>query len=92
MVDSKTLKIRIGTIIKNLGMLTFVPDHLKAKKMCKNALKKLPFVVKYVPDRYKTKKICDKGIIKTGEMLEFIPDCYKDQKLGDKAAANILMH
>ena len=38
-------------------MLRFVPDHLKTKIMCKNAVKKLPFTIKYVTDRYKTKKI-----------------------------------
>ena len=46
----KTLKISIGTIIKDLEMLRFVPDHLKTKKMSKNAVKKLLFVIKYVPD------------------------------------------
>ena len=46
----KPLKISIGTIIKDLEMLRFVPDHLKTKKMCKNAVKKLLFIIKYVPD------------------------------------------
>ena len=32
-------------------MLKFVPDHLKTKKMCKNAIKKLPFVTWHVLDR-----------------------------------------
>ena len=43
MVDSenssdnyKTLRISIGAIIKNPVMLTFVPDLLKTKRMCKN--------------------------------------------------------
>ena len=49
--NCKTLKISIGTIIKNLEMLKFVPDHLKTKKMCKNAIKKLPFVTWHVLDR-----------------------------------------
>ena len=34
----KTLKIGIGTVIKDLEMLRFVPNHLKTKKMCKHAL------------------------------------------------------
>ena len=37
---------------KNPEMLRFVPDHLETKKMCKNAVKKLLFVITYVPDRY----------------------------------------
>ena len=35
-------------------MLRFVPDLLKTKKMCKNEVKKLPFVIRYVPGQYKT--------------------------------------
>ena len=47
MVDSeyimdiyKSVKIGIGTVMRNPGMLKFVPDHLKTKKMCKYAVKK----------------------------------------------------
>ena len=54
MVDSvdiyKSLNISIGTVIRNPEMVKFVPDHLKTKKICKHAVKKLPFVIKYVPD------------------------------------------
>ena len=32
MVDSKTLKICIGTITKNSEILRFVPDYFKKKK------------------------------------------------------------
>ena len=32
--NGKTLKKSIGAIIKNPEILRFVPDHLKAKKMC----------------------------------------------------------
>ena len=67
----KTLKISIGAVVKNSGMLRFVPDHLKIKKMCKNGVEKLPFVIKYVPD---------KVILKNGKLLGFIPDCYKYKK------------
>ena len=52
MVDSdnspdnyKTLKISIGSIIKNPKMLKFVPDYLKVKKTCKNAVKRLLFLI-----------------------------------------------
>ena len=31
-------------------MLGFVPDNLKTKKMHKDAVKNLPFVIRYVPD------------------------------------------
>ena len=52
MVDSeygtdnyKSSKISIGAIIKNPEMLQFVPDHLNIKKMWKNRVKKLLFVI-----------------------------------------------
>ena len=42
----KTLKVEVGIIIKNPEILKFVLDHLKTKKVCKKAVKKLPFIVK----------------------------------------------
>ena len=35
----KSLNISIGTVMTNPDMLKFVPDHLKTKKMCKQAVK-----------------------------------------------------
>ena len=52
--------------------------------MCKNAVKKLPFVIQYVSDHYKTKN----DHIENGGMLGFIPDCYKDQKMFNNAVDN----
>ena len=48
--------------MRNPEMLKFVPNHLKTKKMCKYAVKKLPFLIRYVPDEYKTQQLCDKAI------------------------------
>ena len=39
-------KKSIGTVLRNPKN----PDHLKAKKMCKYAGKKLPFLIRFVPD------------------------------------------
>ena len=50
----KSLKISIRAITKNLELLRFIPDGIKTKKMCKNALKKLPFLIRYVPNKFKT--------------------------------------
>ena len=44
-------------------MLRFVPEHLKTKKMCKNAVKKLSFVIRYVPHRNKAPEMCDQVIL-----------------------------
>ena len=50
MVDSmdiyRSLNISIGTVMKNPEMLKFVPDHLKTKKMCKHAVKKITLSIK----------------------------------------------
>ena len=61
MVDSeyiasiyKSLNISIGTVMRNPEMLKFVTDHLKTKKMCKHAVKRLPYPLRYVPDQYKS--------------------------------------
>ena len=39
----KSLKISIKTVTRNTDTLKFVPGHLKTKKMCQHAVKKLPF-------------------------------------------------
>ena len=52
----KSINISIGTVMKNPEILKFVPGHLKTKKMCKHAVKNLPFLIRYVPDKYKTQQ------------------------------------
>ena len=66
--------------MKNPETLKFALDYLKTKKMCKHAVRKLPFVIRYVPGRYKTQQMCDKGILENGGTLESVPDCCKNQK------------
>ena len=46
----KSLEVSFRVIIKNPKMLRFVAYYLKTKIICKNAVKKLPFVMRYVPD------------------------------------------
>ena len=36
----KSVKVIIGTVMKNPEMLKFAPDYLKTRKMCKHAVKK----------------------------------------------------
>ena len=45
--------------------------------MCKNVVKKMPFIIRYVPDWYETQEVCDKVILENGRRLMFAPDCYK---------------
>ena len=77
MVDSKytldnykSLKLGIGEVIKRLEMLRFVPDQLQAKRLFKNAVTKLPFVIRYVTNRYKTQEMW----ISCGTLM-FVLDC-----------------
>ena len=65
--------------MRNPEML--VPDPHKTKKTCKNAVKKLPFVIRHVRDKYKTQQMCDKSFLENGGTLESVPDCYKNQNL-----------
>ena len=54
-------------------MLKFVPNYLKTTKMCKHAVKKLPFVIRYASDRYKIQEVCDKAILENGGTLKSVP-------------------
>ena len=40
----ESVKISIGVVMRNPNMLKFVPDQLKTNKMCKQAVKNLPFI------------------------------------------------
>ena len=73
----KSLNISIGTVMKNPEMPKFVPNHLKTKKLCKHAVKKLPCLLRYVSDQCKTEEMCDKAILENGGTLKSVPDCYK---------------
>ena len=53
-------------------MLRFRPDHHKTKKMCKNAVKKLLFIIMCVPAQYQTQEISDKVILENGGLLRLI--------------------
>ena len=61
-------------------MLKLITNHFKTTKMCKNAIKKLPFLM-HVPDRYKTQEMCGQVFLENGGMLRCIPDCDKNQKM-----------
>ena len=56
--------------------------------MCKNAVKKLPFVIRLVFDPYKTQQMYDEAILENGRMLESVPDCYENQQMCNKAVDN----
>ena len=84
----KSLNISIGTVMKNLEILKFVPDYLKTKKMRKHEVKNLPYLLRYVSDGYKTQQMSDKAILENGGTLKSVPDCYKNLKMCNKAVDN----
>ena len=45
----KPLNISIGTVMRNLEMLKFVPDHIKAK--CVSMQLKKSFLIRYISDQ-----------------------------------------
>ena len=52
----KSSNISIAAVIKNPGMLKFVPNRLETKQLCNCGVKKLPFLIRYISNQYKTKK------------------------------------
>ena len=44
----KSLRISIGSIMKNPEILRLVLDHLKTKKMFKKAVSKSPFLISFL--------------------------------------------
>ena len=46
----KCVKVGTGAVMRKPEMSKFVPDHLKTTKICKHAVKKLPFVIRFVSD------------------------------------------
>ena len=50
--DYKSPKNSIRTVMKNPEILKFISDHLKPEKMCKNPVKKLPFVTTIAYKKY----------------------------------------
>ena len=47
--------------------------------MCKNAVKKLFFIIRYVPYWYKSQQMCDKAFDNYHNTLKFVLDFYKTQ-------------
>ena len=71
----KSLNISIATVMKTPEMLKLVSDYLKTKKMCKHAVKKLPYLLRYFRNRFKPLQMCGKAVLENGGILKFLPDC-----------------
>ena len=69
-------------------MLQFIPHVFKTKKMCKNAVKKLPFVTKQILAQYKTQEMCDKVILENGRTLMVVLNCCKNERMCNEGVDN----
>ena len=56
--------------------------------MCKNAVKKLSYLLRYVPDQYKTQQMCDEAILENDGTFNSFPYSYKSQEMCIKATEN----
>ena len=54
-------------------MLKLVHDHLNTKNTCKNAVKKLSFVLIYVSDQYKIQEMCDQVVVSKDSFMLKLP-------------------
>ena len=45
--------------------------------MCKDAIKKLTFLIRYVSDEYKTQQMYNKAVVENGGILKTVPDNVK---------------
>ena len=87
-----SVKISIGTVMKNQEMLKYIPDHLKLKKCVNIQLKKLPFVIRYVPNQHKTQQMWDKAILENGGNLGSVPVSTKFNRCVIMLVIVALMH
>ena len=50
---------------------------LKLRNMRKNALRKLPFLMRNIPDQYKTEQMCHKAVVENSGTVIFVLGNYK---------------
>ena len=81
----KSVKISIGTEMKNPEMSKFVPSCYKNQEMCNKAVDYYPNALEFVPECYKTQKMCDKAVNNHASTIQFVPECYKTQEVYYKA-------
>ena len=60
--------------------LTFLPDRLRTKEMCNEAVRNNPYTLKYVPDQYRTQEMCNEAVEVDPWLLKYVPDHFKIQK------------
>ena len=64
----KSVKINVGTEMRNPEMLKLVPNHLKTKKMRKHTVIKIPFIISMFPINIRLNKCVAKLFWKMVEL------------------------
>ena len=78
----KSLNISIGAAMKNPEMLKFIPGHLKTKKkMCKDAVKKLPYLLRYVHESLAALKLIPDGFVTCKMIKKLYIALYTDENI-----------
>ena len=60
--------------------LKFVPDHLKTRDMCDEAVGRYAYTLKYVSDNLKTQRMCERAIEKRPMTAERRPLSLQDKE------------
>ena len=63
-----------------LGLMKFVPDHYKRKKIYNEAVCNDPYTLRHVPEHYKTQKMCDDVVWGNAISLQYVPDYFVTQQ------------
>ena len=62
------------------GLMKFVPDHYKRKKIYNKAVCNDPYTLRHVPEHYKTQKMCDDVVWGNAFSLQYVPDYFVTQQ------------
>ena len=58
----------------------FIPNQFKTQRVCDEAVRNMPCMLRYVPDKYKIQGMCIKAVEKDPLQLQHVPDCLKTQE------------
>ena len=65
-----------------------IPDYLKTKEMCTEAIEEDPWLLRFVSNRLKTQDMCVTAVRKETSLLEEIPDHLKTQDICAEPVSN----
>ena len=88
LMDPGTIMVLDGVLHRFPSvLLLLVPDHIKTKGMCENAVAKNLFLSEDIPDRLLTQEMCDIAVCTEPWSLRIFPDHFKSKEMCDEAVA-----